>query len=221
MFGAVKTSGSAVGNSCVATFQVLPGGCTNVTRAGRSNQPRANISAAGMLMCACIGVDAEVGAVDAIAEDLVGDHRRCRRDRRRPTGGDSAASARIGCPLPFTARHVEHVLGELVERIAARRRARHAHLQRARPARPRNVTSTCIQRCSGAGNDSLYSTGACAHADELTRRMTMTARNRFAIPLSMPRTLAAEDTEDTERQYVGLGQGRSVSPCSAAANYVD
>ncbi|MNC93964.1 hypothetical protein D3C83_107060 [compost metagenome] len=54
MLGAVKTSGSFVGNNCVATFQALPGGCTKVTRAGRSNQPRANISAAGMLMCACI-----------------------------------------------------------------------------------------------------------------------------------------------------------------------
>ena len=54
MFGAVNTSGSGVGNNWVATFQVLPGGCTNVTLAGRSNQPRANISAAGMLMCACI-----------------------------------------------------------------------------------------------------------------------------------------------------------------------
>ena len=54
MLGAVKTSGSLVGNSCVATLHCRPGGCTNVTRAGRANRPRTNITVAGMFMCACV-----------------------------------------------------------------------------------------------------------------------------------------------------------------------
>ena len=47
-FGAVKVAGSAVGNSCVAMFH--PGCSSKVTRAGRDSNPRAHMSAAGMLM---------------------------------------------------------------------------------------------------------------------------------------------------------------------------
>ena len=54
-FGAVKTSGSAVGDSCVATDQFGPAaGRTNVTRTGRSSRPGIHIRLAGMLRCACV-----------------------------------------------------------------------------------------------------------------------------------------------------------------------
>ena len=141
---------------------------------GRSSKPRAHISAAGMLMCACVLSIAEVGAVDAIAEDPVGHAHgavvsgdvplvRIRaRDRQRRARGVGHA-------------HVEDVLGELVQRVAAGRRAAHAQLAASPPAARRSVTSTSISRCSASGNESRYSTGACARAAAGARR-TRTAR---------------------------------------------
>lgn len=53
-FGAVKVKGSSVGNNCVATFQAVPFGWTNVTRTGRMSKPRAHMNVAGMFMCAWV-----------------------------------------------------------------------------------------------------------------------------------------------------------------------
>ena len=77
------------------------------------------------------GVDAEIGAVDVVAEHLVGDAhaRRMLRHvplvRVRPDDPELAAALVEGV-------HVEDVLGELVQRVAARRRSAHAQLQRRR-----------------------------------------------------------------------------------------
>ncbi len=75
-------------------------------------------------------VDAEVGAVGAIAEHFVGE------DDGAVVAGD-VPLMRIGTrrgdrlALAVGDRHVEHVLGKLVKRVAARRGARHPQLQRA------------------------------------------------------------------------------------------
>ena len=75
-------------------------------------------------------VDAEIGAVGAIAEDLVGD------DDGAVVAGD-VPLMRIGTrrgdrlALAVGDRHVEDVLRELVERVTAGRGARHPQLQRA------------------------------------------------------------------------------------------
>src|SRR5688572_32960420 len=51
-----------------------------------------------------------------------------------------------------------------------------------------NRASTCIQRCSGAGNDSVYSiAGACAHAGTLTTTTISSAKKRLAITVSLAR----------------------------------
>jgi hypothetical protein len=53
-FGAVNAKGFAVGNSWVAARQPDPAGGTISTIAGRSSSPLAQMSAAGMLMCAWV-----------------------------------------------------------------------------------------------------------------------------------------------------------------------
>ena len=72
-FGAVKVNGVVAGEQL---RRHAPGRSrparSKRTVAGRISKPRAHISAAGMLMCAWVAVDAEVGAVHAIAEDAIG-----------------------------------------------------------------------------------------------------------------------------------------------------
>ena len=133
--GAVNSSGDDPACSCVATCHCAPGGCTNVTVAGRSSSPRAHMIAAGMLMCACVVSTAEIRAVDAVAVDLVL-HRH------------AAAVAADGPPVRIRPRrrqlpavggervHVVDVLREVVQRVAARRR-RGSCAARAAPIRAR------------------------------------------------------------------------------------
>jgi hypothetical protein len=52
--GAVKTSGSSVGNNWVETRQVRPGGCVKRTRIGVSASDGAHANVAGALRCACV-----------------------------------------------------------------------------------------------------------------------------------------------------------------------
>ena len=76
------------------------------------------------------GIDGQVGAVDAIAEDAVADHHRAvvaghvPLVQAGPHRGERLALA-VGDP------DVEDVLGKFVQGVAARRRAAHPHLQRA------------------------------------------------------------------------------------------
>ena len=111
------------------TRHLRPGGCSKRTRAGRLSNPRAHISVAGMFRCACVASTLEIGAVDAIAKDAVGDD-----DRAVVTGHvplvQIGTRGRERRALAVAHRDVEHVLRELVQRIASRRRAAHADLQR-------------------------------------------------------------------------------------------
>src|SRR5262245_33441909 len=71
-----------------------------------------------------------------------------------------------------------------------------------------NFTSTCIQRCCGAGNESVYST-AWAQADELIRTRTTTARARLTIAPSISKVLRTQPGEFLARGHehgqIGIG----------------
>ena len=76
-----------------------------------------------------IGVHAEIGAVDAIAEEAIAQAHGAAVSARVPLV-EVRLLERDRRPGGVLGAHVEHVLGELVQRIAARRRAAHADLER-------------------------------------------------------------------------------------------
>ena len=131
----MKTSGSPVGKSCVATLHFLPGGCTNVHArrplepAAREHQRRRNVDVR------VHGVDAEIRAVGAIAEDLVGD------DDGAVVGGD-VPLMRIG-----------RVGGERLA-LAVRESTRRTRSSRTRGARSGPASVRAIRTCSGPAGTS-------------------------------------------------------------------
>ena len=97
-------------------------------------------------------VDAEVGAVDAIAEDLD----RCTRTvaavlRRRPTRAGWDASTGSGLPLPSVTVTSNTFFANSCSRVTARGRAAYPQLQRPRRKVGERM-STSINRCSRSGN---------------------------------------------------------------------
>ena len=130
-------------------------------RTGRISKPRAHISDAGMFMCACVASTPRYVpsirspktryVTTTVPSWPVTSHwcrsgrvgvsalARCRRGRARRT---RSSRTRAAHSAPATCGSCAAAAGP--------------------PGTSRNVTSTCIQRCSGAGNDTRYSTGACA-----------------------------------------------------------
>ena len=144
-FGAVNVHGSSVGKSCVAGIHDEPFGGSNVMRTLRAVEARAPTSASPACSCARASDRCRGRCRRRDRRKSCRRCGRCRRARRRPTDTDSAASAVSSLPLPSNAWSSKTFFANSCTRVAARRRAAHARLERAaghvRRTSPRSARS--------------------------------------------------------------------------------
>ena len=97
--------------------------------AGRVSSVFAHISVAGALRCACVASTPGVGAVDAVGEQPIAHAHRAAVARDAPDV-QVRPRRRQRPPGAVGDLQLEDVLGELVQRVAARRAAAHVDVER-------------------------------------------------------------------------------------------
>ncbi len=127
----MKVNSSPPGMSCVATRQRLPAGGSNRTSIGAFVEPDRPQDGGGHVDVRVRGIHGEIGAVETVAEHPVGHFHGAAVARHRPLLRPRALQ-RQSAARAVAGAEVEHVLRELVQGVAARRRTAHVQPERSR-----------------------------------------------------------------------------------------